>query len=168
MRLLLTILLSIFFYQSSAQSDCACCTEQHKQFDFWLGDWQVLDTSGKQVGENTILKVEDNCIMTERWRSSSGSTGRSINFYDKTDNTWNQVWIDNKGGVLRLKGTYQNGSMVLKSERQKGKSGTYYYNQISWSLNNDKTVTQLWEIYNTQGKLLSTAFKGIYHQKNKK
>jgi hypothetical protein len=28
----------------NAQSHCACCMESHKQFDFWEGDWNVLDT----------------------------------------------------------------------------------------------------------------------------
>ncbi len=27
-----------------AQSDCACCTEKHKQFDFWVGEWLASDT----------------------------------------------------------------------------------------------------------------------------
>jgi len=51
MKPILVFLLSIVLTGSLiAQTDCACCTETHKQFDFWLGDWIVLDTLGNEVG----------------------------------------------------------------------------------------------------------------------
>ncbi|MBK7967386.1 MAG: hypothetical protein IPK10_20365 [Bacteroidetes bacterium] len=87
-----------------AQSPCACCTENHKAFDFWVGDWMVFDTSGNKIGENKIDKIEGNCIINEHWIGGKGNTGSSYNFYDATDSTWNQLWIDSQGGNLVLKG----------------------------------------------------------------
>ncbi|MEM1338273.1 MAG: hypothetical protein AAF634_05710 [Bacteroidota bacterium] len=37
-----------------------------------------------------------------------------------------------------------------------------YFNQIIWSLNDDDTVTQLWETRDSNGNHLKTLFKGIY------
>ena len=151
--------------QSFAQDTCPCCDDFHQQFDFWVGDWIVLDTAGNQVGTNTISKKESNCFLEEHWKSSQGSTGTSMNYFDKSDTTWNQLWIDNSGYVLKLKGVFDAGSMILKSDLNKGQKGVFFYNQIRWTKNSDGTVTQLWESYEENGKLIQTLFKGIYKSK---
>ena len=148
-----------------AQNDCACCTEAHRQFDFWVGEWMVLDTLGNKLGLNEIKKQQAGCMLTENWQGAQGGSGSSINYYDKSDSTWNQVWIDNTGNVLKLKGGLQNGKMVLRSELQKGTRVDWFYNQISWTPNENGTVSQLWEIYDKKGNLLQTAFLGIYQRR---
>lgn len=157
----------IFFIVGNvfAQTDCLCCESLHKQFDFWVGEWIVKDTTGTKVGENTISKIQDNCVLLENWEGAQGGTGTSMNYFDKSDYSWNQLWVDNKGNVLKLKGKYISGKMVLKSDLMKGKKVDFYYNQISWAQNSDGTVTQLWEIYDDKGNLLNTVFKGIYYRK---
>lgn len=149
-----------------AQDDCACCQEVNGQFDFWLGEWIVKNDQGQIVGENSISKIEDNCILLEKWKGAKGTTGTSHNYYDTTDQSWNQLWIDNSGNVLKLRGGLKGNTMVLKSEEIKGKNGTMYYNQISWSQEDDGHVLQLWEIYDLKGQLLNTAFKGHYYKKD--
>jgi len=167
----LIIILAIFALTGDikAQSDCACCNETHKQFDFWVGEWIVLDSLGNKVGENQISKIEENCIVLEHWTGVKGGTGTSQNYYDKTDSTWNQLWIDNKGNILKLKGGLESGKMVLKSDSGtsgvKGENTHTYYNQITWSQNEDGTVSQLWERYDKNDKLVKTVFLGIYHRK---
>lgn len=165
--ILRTLLFSLFFLPllSFAQTDCACCTPAHQQFNFWVGDWNVYNTDGDLVGENTIVKLEDNCILNEHWRGTKGSTGRSYNYYDKKTEMWHQLWIDNKGGNLKLSGKASPGKMILKSELTPNKEGKLYYNQISWTLNGDETVTQTWEYYSEDHKLLGLAFKGVYRKK---
>ena len=148
-----------------AQSDCPCCTESHKQFDFWVGDWVVFDTEGKQVGENTIVTLEQNCILNEHWRGATGYTGRSYNYYDSTDSTWNQLWVASDGSNLVLKGKASENQMELKSKMIPGKKVDWYYNRITWTNNEDGTVTQLWEILDEGDNLLTVAFKGIYKRR---
>lgn len=166
------IFLLIFFALAdtvNAQTNCACCNETNEQFDFWVGEWIVLDSLGNKVGENQISKIEDNCIVLEHWTGAQGVTGTSHNYYDKTDATWNQLWIDNKGNVLKLKGRLESGKMILKSEPEafgvKGEKNDWYYNQITWSQNEDGTVSQLWELYDKNNRFVKTIFLGIYHRK---
>lgn len=149
---------------TAQNNDCTCCKENNKQFDFWIGNWKVLDTLGNKVGENKIIKIQDNCVLQEFWTGTKGSTGTSINYFEKKDSTWNQLWIDNTGNTLKLKGKYISDKMILKSDVIQGKK-TNYYNQITWSKNEDGTVSQLWEIYSEKNKLLKTVFLGIYHKK---
>ncbi|MDA0196282.1 MAG: hypothetical protein O2887_08975 [Bacteroidetes bacterium] len=160
----ITILLSVS-QLSLAQTNCACCTDYHKQFDFWVGDWIVNDTTGIKVGENLIVKLEDDCIINEHWEGAGGSTGRSYNYFNLSDSTWNQVWIDNSGSNLVLKGKAKENQMILKSELIKGTRVDWYRNKITWTKNNDGTVTQFWEILDKNDNLLSVAFKGIYIRK---
>lgn len=150
--------------QSVSQDNCACCTAAHDQFDFWVGDWVVYNEGGDKVGENLVEKLEKNCLISENWKGESGGTGKSFNYYDPEDETWNQLWISSSGTILELKGKAKNGKMILKSELIKDKKGDYY-NQITWTKNKDGSVEQLWEILDLQGNLLSVAFKGTYRKK---
>lgn len=151
---------------TNAQAKKAPCdTEKHNEFNFWVGDWNVYNTQGKLVGTNNILKMQSNCVMQENWVSkASNSRGTSYNYVDLTDNTWNQVWIDNSGYSLVLKGNLVDGKMVLKSDLVKGQKGDYY-NRVTWTPNKDGSVTQVWELISTQGKVIQEAFRGIYKKK---
>ncbi len=163
----LILFISIFLSaRANAQqtSTCACCSEPHKQFNFWLGHWDVYDTTGKKVGENKIEVMEGGCGLRENWKSDT-QTGTSTNYFDPVDNTWNQLWIDNVGTILSLKGAYNNGKMELKSAMMQGKKVAFYYNVITWEKNKDGTVTQTWDVRENTGKLVSRAFKGIYKLK---
>ena len=139
-----------------------CSGEKYSQFDFWEGSWTVYDTKGKILGTNTLVKLQDNCVMQENWVSKSGpSRGTSYNYYNKVEDSWNQVWVDNSGFSLVLKGNLVDGKMILKSDLIKTEKGNYY-NQITWSKNNDNSVTQLWEYRNEKGEIISEVFRGIY------
>ncbi|MBT8297726.1 MAG: hypothetical protein KJO52_05275 [Maribacter sp.] len=146
-----------------AQNDsCACCTENHKAFDFWVGTWEVANTDGSPAGYSTISKAEGACIVMENWVSAkAGYTGSSTNFYNQSTDQWEQLWIDNTGAHLKLKGNRQGNKMVLSSEEFENKNGVLNRNRITWTLNNDGTIRQLWEILEAE-KVVSTAFDGLY------
>ncbi len=158
------LLVAIIFmnFSSFAQTDCACCDETHKQFDFWAGNWNVYDTLDQLIGKNQIVHLEDHCILNENWVGGKGSTGKSYNYFDKSDSTWNQVWIDNKGNPLVLKGNWNGESMILKGKLIEGQNIRYYRNVVSWTPNKDGSVIQLWEIRDENDNVLKTIFKGIY------
>jgi len=160
------ILLFILFFAQNlvAQQEeklCSCCSDSYNLFDFWIGDWTVYDTSGKVIGHNTIEKQYDNCLLLEKWRSTGKNKGTSTNYYNKKDNTWNQIWVDNSGFNLVLKGNFSNGKMVLKSDLIEGQKGAFY-NQITWTKNANDSVTQVWEIFNEKNIKTQEAFRGIY------
>jgi hypothetical protein len=161
---LFLLLLFNFSLNFSAQNNVkqSCSGEKYNQFDFWEGNWNVYNTKGKLIGTNTIIKLQNNCILQENWVSkTSNSKGTSYNYYNKLDDTWNQVWIDNSGFNLVLKGKIINGQMVLKSDLIKTKKGNYF-NRITWYKNEDKSVTQLWENIDKNNKVISEVFRGIY------
>lgn len=149
-----------------AQS-CACCTEVHQQFDFWLGDWEVVDTNGTALGKNSISQKEGHCILAEHWTGASGGTGSSVNYYNPADSSWNQLWISANGYILELKGAWNAAqqAMILKSKEEIGQNGQKFRNQITWTPNNDGTVIQRWDLIKADQSIIRTLFYGIYRKK---
>ncbi len=167
-RSILCSLLFVHFSISVLAQDqkCPCCTEQHSQFNFWIGDWDVLDDGGNIIGSNSIQVLQDSCILQENWISASGSTGSSYNYYNNVDSTWNQVWVDNSGGVLNLKGKFEYGEMTLKTTDLF--SPTYsrsYMDKITWTPLEDGTVRQYWERSTNGGDAWIVVFNGLYVRK---
>ncbi len=143
---------------------CPCCTENHKAFDFWIGEWTVTNANGGPAGENIISKIEQGCVLRENWTSANqGYTGTSVNFYNKTTKQWEQLWIDNSGGFLKLKGNREGDRMILSSEEFE-REGKTLKNRITWFKNEDGTVRQLWEVLEEE-KVVSVLFDGLYRKK---
>ena len=162
--LLILITLSVISGKINAQSKTKipCQEKEYSQFNFWLGNWKVYDTNEKLIGTNNIVRLPNACGMQENWSSkTSPSKGTSYNYYNKSDNSWNQVWIDNSGFSLNLKGKYSNNQMILKSKIIKGKKGKFYH-RITWTNNSDGSVTQVWDYVSSEGKIIQEAFRGIY------
>src|ERR1700747_1809523 len=50
----------------------SCATSEHRQFDFWQGDWDVRDPGDKIVGRNRIVAIQGGCALQENWTGASG------------------------------------------------------------------------------------------------
>ena len=165
MKLFTTILIIALSFsaqaQNNVQSKCNCCTEKHSEFDFWIGNWAVTNPDGSAAGTNVIDKIQDNCILRENWTSTKGGfTGTSSNFYNYKSKKWEQIWIDNKGGSLHLKGNRVGNQMILQTDEETNKDGQTFYHRVTWTLNDDGTVRQYWETIT--GKDIKVAFDGLY------
>jgi hypothetical protein len=165
--LLTSALLSHFLlFSQNNNSQCPCCTAQHDQFDFWEGSWEVTDTSGAIVGYNTIRKEQNNCLLKESWTSAkSAFTGTSFNYYDSQSKTWNQLWIDNGGSQLKLKGGLKDGVMIMESEPYLDSKGKMQQHQISWTPDENGNVRQLWIVTNLEDNTRKVLFDGLYKRK---
>jgi len=157
MRLALAAVL--LFAAAAHAQPMSCAGPEHRQFDFWVGDWRVTTPDGKHAGDNRIEKVLDGCALHESWQGASGGRGFSYNAYDRTRGVWHQTWVDKQGNVLLLEGGLKDGAMVL-SGAQGGA-----LNRITWTPNKDGSVRQLWEASTDQGKTWQTAFDGLYRKK---
>ena len=141
-----------------------CEAAEHRQFDFWLGDWVVTrPDTGAVVGRSSITRVASGCALAEHWLDASGNDGRSLNGYDRQRGAWVQFWIGSGGGVLRLQGGRQGEAMVMQGESA-GPGGDAQRQRITWTPAGDGSVTQHWESSDDGGKTWSTAFKGVYRR----
>ncbi|HYW53919.1 MAG TPA: hypothetical protein VE826_08115 [Dongiaceae bacterium] len=144
-----------------------CISAQDRQFDFWLGDWDVTDNaSGRPVGTNDVTRELRGCVLQEHWAGAGarGGHGMSFNHYDAARKLWHQTWVDDSGGILYLDGGLRDGSMILSGKRI-GRLGKPVTDRITYTPRPDGTVRQWWQVSRDDGKTWATSFDGIYHRK---
>lgn len=162
MKLLITlmVLLPLSGMAQTPSAASACSTEQHRQFDFWIGRWQVSQ-NGQDAGINTIELTHNGCVLTEDWTSAQGGfSGSSINLYDAARQQWHQTWSDSGGNLLLLEGGLEAGSMVMSGSRP-GPEGKTLTDRISWTPNEDGSIRQHWQT-KSETSDWQTVFDGHY------
>jgi hypothetical protein len=140
-----------------------CSSAEYRQFDFWIGDWNV--TSGEDpAGTNSIHQIHHGCALQENWQGSGegGISGTSFNIYDRATGRWHQTWVDDSGTLLQLDGSLVDGVMVLSGQRPARDGGGMAQHRISWTPNPDGSVRQLWEASKDQGNAWTVLFDGLY------
>ncbi len=142
-----------------------CKAAPFRQFDFWLGDWEVFGPQGNKVGENRISLVNQGCTLAEHWTNAGGGEGRSYNAYDGITRRWYQFWSDDQGGTLSLSGGMHGDSMVLEGERPNLSDGKPQKQRISWTPNADGSVRQHWQTSDDDGASWQTSFDGSYRKR---
>lgn len=150
----------------SAQANArqACSAQQHRQFDFWVGDWEVVDSAGQVVGHNRITREMGGCVLREEWTSAAGGTGASFNIYDAATGQWHQTWVDTNGTLLMLDGGLQSdGVMVMVGERPAA-GGTTVRHRITWTRQSPDSVRQLWQVSDDGGVSWRGLFDGTYRR----
>src|ERR1700751_38909 len=98
------ILLSIFIVTAVlhiAAQKTPCTTDPvYRQFDFWIGEWEVYGKNGKKAGDSKIDLILDSCIILENWKSANAfnglyHAGKSFNTFNSVSKQWQQTWVDN-------------------------------------------------------------------------
>ena len=121
--------------------------------------------NGTKAGENTIVKEHGGCVIKESWTNTNGNfTGTSFNYYNTTTEQWEQLWLDVAGTILKLKGKRVNNEMILRSDPSLQEDGTFQVQQISYTLNEDGSIRQLWELLQDEVSV-SVLFDGLYKKK---
>jgi hypothetical protein len=139
----------------------ACTASENRQFDFWVGRWNVTE-NGTFAGRNDIQKIDGGCALLESWTSADGVTGHSLNIYDARRRVWHQTWVDGRGALLVLEGSFRNGAMVLEGLAPRMKEGKSIADRITWTPSGSGDVRQHWEISSDGKKTWTTAFDGRY------
>ena len=162
MRFLLLILCVLPLTAAGQQKPFDCNNSPpHRQFDFWLGEWEVRDGAGKLGGHNRITAEQNGCVVEEQWRSLKGGTGQSLNYYSPQSGKWHQLWLDAGASIIDISGGLDGGSMVLEgsiyylaSQAEKPFRGT-------WTLLEDGRVRQFFQEQDASGNW-QTWFEGFY------
>lgn len=108
--------------QTPVEKQAPCRAPEYRQFDFWVGDWDVRAPDGTSVGHNVVTLEQEGCLLVEHWRASGGGqTGTSFNYYDVRDKKWHQLYLDNSGNAgafPAMAGNLIAGRMVLLTDEK--------------------------------------------------
>jgi hypothetical protein len=135
----------------------ACAAGQHRQFDFWIGVWDVHQADGKLAGRNTITRAYGGCVIEEHYVGARGYAGGSLNIYDASRGRWHQTWVDNGGLLLELDGAFRDGKMVMEGETLDS-AGAVQKQRITWEPLPGGKVRQHWQQSTDAGASWSTLF----------
>lgn len=141
----------------------ACADAPYRDFDFWVGTWDVHTTAGQLAGRNVITLEEGGCLLVERWTSANGGTGQSYNYVDLDTQEWRQVWVSpgmtinysgglDEDGVMRLEGRIAYAAAPQNNGPFRG----------AWELKDDGSVVQTFHQQNSETGEWAPWFTGIY------
>ena len=134
-----------------------CSSPEHRQFDFWVGKWDVYPTGkDKLVAHSLIESVYGGCGVRENWMPLGKPGGGSLNIYLPEEKHWEQFWIDSEGTRATFVGGWNGSAMVIQ-----GKWGGPLV-RISYSKNADGSVRQFGEQSTDDGKTWSPQFDLTY------
>jgi hypothetical protein len=142
-----------------------CAAPEHRQFDFWIGEWEVRGADGRMLGINRITSILSGCALQEEWTSANAKLrGVSHNAYDPSDGRWHQAWVDTTPSRLDLVGGLVDGRMVME-QRSRDQKGASLVQRITWTPLAGGRIQQLWETSSDDGRTWKTAFDGYYSRR---
>ncbi len=162
---------ALFSQQSTIQASPNPCTiAEQKQFDFWIGEWD-LTWPGKKAGRvghgtNSIKRILDGCVVQERFSAQQDHLrGTSVSTYDSRAGKWKQTWVDNEGGYLDFVGELKKGQLILQRQAI-GKDGTKTLQRMVWKNISANELDWSWEGSRDGGKTWQVQWPIHYKRKS--
>jgi hypothetical protein len=132
--------------------DRAVRAPDRRQFDFWLGSWE-LRWEPDGAGVNEIVSILDDHVILERFdgRPSIPLTGMSVSVFDAELGLWRQTWVDSDGSYLDFVGGLEGDRMVLERQRPDGRRQRMVWSDIEpealhWSWEHSDDDNRGWTV----------------------
>ena len=117
----------------------ACQQQEYGQFDFWLGEWDLVGPGGQSSGDTSSIRLATgDCVVEETFTPTTGA-GVSRSMYDARTGQWVRVWIEPGRMLIFITGGLDNGDMVMTG----GTTGTNQLaNRTIWQPMSNNRVRQ--------------------------
>lgn len=142
-------------------------TPESRQFDFWIGEWDVFDRAnpGRLVGTSSVQLVLGDCVVFENWTSALGGSGKSFNVFKQDTGRWQQNWVDDKGGVIDFfDGRLQDGAMQFQA-LTRNRDGSERRRRLTFFDLSPDQVRQYSEASTDGGKTWQVEYDFLYTRK---
>lgn len=165
---LLILLVNVGFHSSAQKSPCS--DPIFRDFDFWIGKWEVYDKNGNKAGTSKISLILDSCVIFEEWTSSGipnklTYTGKSFNTYNTATKQWQQTWVDNTGNTTEfLRGKGSKGQIVFHADRVSNAEGKIFLRRLTFTKINDSKVRQFGERSDDEGMTWTSEYDLEYRR----
>lgn len=140
----------------------------YRQLDFWVGEWDVVDpASGRTLGENRVEQHLSGCMLLEHWTGADGGAGKSMNIFDRSRDSWRQLWISSTGNVLNYSdGEFRDGAMHFQGTSVNAGGDTVHQRLVFEAVAPD-TVRQVFTASTDGGATWRTTFVGLYVRRDR-
>jgi tetratricopeptide (TPR) repeat protein len=86
-------------------------TPEYRQFDYWLGEWDVT-SQGTKIASSSIQLILDDCVIFENYMTVNHAySGKSFSLWDAKTKQWEQRYVDSGGAFHTWTGGLENGEM---------------------------------------------------------
>jgi hypothetical protein len=140
--------------------------KESRMFDFWVGDWDVVNTQGQKAGSSSVQLLLEGCALYENWVDGQGGGGKSLNSYNVDTKQWQQFWTDQYGRVTEYRESEWIDGSLRFTAHQIMPQGPALIHMTFTSVNPD-LVRQFGESSTDGGKTWAPSFDLYYHRKKK-
>jgi hypothetical protein len=133
----------------------------YHEFDYFIGDWDVVDKAGNEVGTSHVERILAGCVLAENWRSQGGGEGRSLSSFNPGLRHWEQYWVDGQGLPIFFTGHFEDGELRLQGDSAT-RNGAQIMRRVTFSKLATGGVRQLSEVSNDRGRTWTTDFDFRY------
>ncbi len=142
-----------------------CRAAAYREFDFWLGQWDITEDGGP-AGTNVVEPLLGGCAIRENYVDPFGTAvGTSLNSYDADTKQWRQTWVADYGVDYRMAGGLDAaGTMVLVGERINAANGRLLIDTWKWSRIDADNVLQTGRLTVPATGFDQQFFNGEYHR----
>jgi len=156
-------------FSQAAAAPPACTASEYRQFDFWVGRWDVYSKKSpeKKVAQSLIERLYSGCAVRENWMPLSGGDGGSLNSYQPSDGLWHQTWTDSSGSWAEFRGKWNGTALVIEGiwpQPGHPKQRT----RMTYTPLGDGSVEQIGESSDDEGKSWQPSFDLIYRPASEK
>jgi hypothetical protein len=122
-----------------------------KQFDFWVGEWEVTWDGGR--GKNTIRKILDDRVIEESFDGTPSIplVGRSLTVHNDQYGRWDQTWVDNQGSYLMFMGEWDDVDERMVLERDDMVGGKHIKQRMVFHNITHDALDWNWDHYQRMG-----------------
>jgi hypothetical protein len=121
---------------SPSRPAAQCGAPEHRQFDFWVGNWDVFERANgaQRVARAQVSLILDDCVLLEEYAGADGHRGKSFSLYDSATHSWRQTWVTNRGEVLDIRGGLDPGGAMVLSGFDRDPAGAPRQVRGRWEL----------------------------------
>lgn len=147
----------------SAHADDAkpCASGEHRELDFWLGNWSV-SANGASVGKSKVELALDQCLIVENWEGAKHHSGEKIFAYSPEDHGWYGMFADNEGRMhVFTEGKVMAGVAEFQGT-SRGPNGETVLNRMKLARSGADKVEETWEKSSDHGASWNVVYRGVY------
>jgi len=159
----LRALTAAFLFLAFRASAAGCEGAEHRQFDFWVGRYDVTD-HGRVIATSVIERFAGGCAILESYTQLDGYSGKSINFYDAALKRWRQQWADSMGNSSEWQGELRDGAMQFLGEAHRA-DGVKVVRNMTFTPLADGNVRQASDRSPDGGKTWAPGYDFVYVRK---